>query len=84
METQKCNVHPKWRVRLLGETLIFNGGSEDDKNTFIEEFQRLKEESQQLNDDGEISDSTYMQNIALIEKAKHEFEQFIESNNNYE
>lgn len=67
--------YPEWSTKLLGEHLMFNGGSEDDKNTFMEEFQRLKDESVELNDDGKISDETHSRNIKLIEDAEYEFEQ---------
>lgn len=74
-EIENYYSYPEWSTKLLGEDLYFNGGSEDDKNTFTEEFQRLKDESTELNDSGEISDETYSHNLELIENAEYDFEQ---------
>lgn len=40
--------YPEWNKTLLGENLHFGGGSEDDRNTFLEEFERLEEREYRL------------------------------------
>lgn len=66
--------YPEWRQTILGETLYFEGGSEDDKDTFLLEFERLQEESERLMDNEDISQDTHERNLELIEADKTEFE----------
>lgn len=67
--------YPEFSETLLGESLYFGGGSEDLYNEFKENFERLKDESKELNDDGKISDEMYLRNIELIEEKEYDFEQ---------
>jgi hypothetical protein len=66
--------YPEWSAKVLDESLYFEGGSEDDKNTFLEEFERLENESSELFDNEEISKTTHERNKELIAEAKQEFE----------
>lgn len=70
--------YPEWGGKVLGEELYFGGGSEDDKKTFLEEFDRLFLDSDDLLADGEISEVTYEANEVAITEAKTEFEQAVE------
>jgi hypothetical protein len=72
-ELENYYTYPEWSVKLLGETLSFDGGTEEDKETFLEEFDRLEEESQELLDKEEISEATHERNLELIQEAKDEF-----------
>jgi hypothetical protein len=72
-ELENYYTYPEWSVKLLGETLSFDGGTEEDKETFLEEFDRLEEESQELLDKEEISEATHERNLELIAEAKDEF-----------
>lgn len=64
---------PEWSETVLGEDLYFEGGYEDDKDKFLEEFERLQEESEQLLTDGTISEQTHEDNLEQIEKFREEF-----------
>jgi hypothetical protein len=67
-------LYPEWSKTVVGEALYFEGGNEDAKETFLEEFDRLEEESSELLEKEEISEATHERNLALIEEAKEEFE----------
>lgn len=67
--------YPEWSKTVVGEDLYFEGGNEDAKNTFLEEFDRLIEESEELLSDEKISEVTHDRNVELIEEAKSEFEE---------
>lgn len=69
---------PEWSGSVLGEDLFFEGGTQYDKDTFLENFDRLIEETENLLECEEISEATYERNIKLIEEAKEEFEQATE------
>ena len=73
-ELENYYTYPEWSKKVVGENLFFEGGTEDDKEKFLEEFDRLIEESQQLLDDEEISEATHEANVKQIEEAKEEFE----------
>lgn len=66
--------YPEWSGNVLGESLYFSGGSEDDRNTFLEEFDRLTEDNLESNNSGEISDVTYTRNCDIIAEARQEVE----------
>jgi hypothetical protein len=70
--------YPEWSKTVLGESLYFGGGSQDNKDEFLEEFDRLEEESQELFDAGDISAATHEANIDQVSKAKEEFEEATE------
>lgn len=72
-EIENYYSYPEWSTKLQGETLYFDGGSEDDKEKFLEEFDRLKEDSEQLFENEEISEETNDRNLELIEEARNEF-----------
>lgn len=63
---------PEWSGTVLGESLYFGGGSEEDRETFLEEFDRLTEESERMFEAEEISEVTHERNLELIEEAKRE------------
>lgn len=66
--------YPSWEQTVQGELLDFAGGSQNDKDEFLKEFERLEEESQTLLDAEEISEATHDANLAQISSAKGEFE----------
>ena len=66
--------YPEWSETVVGEHLYFGGGTEDDKNTFLANFDRLIEESQDLLDAEGISEETHERNVAQIEDKKADFE----------
>lgn len=66
--------YPEWSTKVSGEELNFEGGSDEDKQTFIENFDRLINESQELLDNEEISEATHERNVKLIEEARQDFE----------
>lgn len=70
--------YPEWSKTVLGEDLYFEGGTEDDKQTFLQNFDRLIEESEDLFNNEEISEETHERNLQLIEEAKTEFEEATE------
>jgi hypothetical protein len=70
--------YPEWSKTVIGTDLYFAGGTEDDKEDFLQRFEELEEESQQLLDDEEISEATHERNVQLIQEAKEEFEQATE------
>jgi len=67
-------VYPEWSKKVVGESLLFPEGSYDERETFLENFDRLKEESEELLSKEEISEATHDRNIELIDEAKEEFE----------
>ena len=64
---------PEWSKTVVGETLSFDGGTENDKTEFEANFDRLIEESEARLETGEISDLTHERNVELIEEAREEF-----------
>lgn len=71
-EIENYYSYPEWSKTVLGEDLYFAGGTEEDKETFLEEFDRLTDESQELLDKEEISEATHEHNSELIEEARNE------------
>lgn len=67
-------IYPEWNKDLQGENLYFEGGTEDDKEEFLNEFIRLEGESENLFNEGKISEETHERNLSLIDDAKSEFE----------
>lgn len=65
--------YPEWQQQLQGELLRFDGGTEEDKETFLEEFERLEAESLELFESNQISSATHDRNLELIQEAKEEF-----------
>lgn len=65
--------YPEWSGKVVGEDLYFGGGSESDKDTFLEEFTRLEDESAELLEKEEISEETHERNLELIDEAREEF-----------
>jgi len=65
---------PEWSKTVLGESLSFEGGTEEDREKFLEEFERLEEESNDLLEAEEISEETHEQNLTAIADAKKEVE----------
>lgn len=65
--------YPEWSTSVVGEDLYFGGGTEDDKETFLEEFTRLEDESAELLEKEEISEETHNRNLELIEEARSDF-----------
>jgi hypothetical protein len=65
---------PEWSATVLGESLYFAGGSDSDRNTFLEEFDRLKDETEELFEKEEISETTYEHNLEIIEENRREVE----------
>ena len=74
-ELENYYTYPEWSKRVVGETLQFDGGTESDKETFLQEFDRLIDESQSLLDTEDISEETHERNVDLINEAKEEFEE---------
>jgi hypothetical protein len=70
--------YPEWSKKVLGEDLYFKGGSEAMKNSFLENFDRLIEESEDLHVNEEISEATHERNVQLVEEAREEFEEATE------
>jgi hypothetical protein len=66
--------YPEWSGKVLGENLYFGGGSEDDKNNFLAEFERLEQETEELFEAEEISEVTKDKNLEAIQEAKEEIE----------
>jgi hypothetical protein len=77
-EIENLYSFPEWSKTLLGESLYFGGGQQSDKDTFLEEFERLESESQTLFDNEEISEETHERNIELVNEGKEEFEEATE------
>lgn len=73
-DVENLYAYPEWSSTVIGEDLYFGGGSEDDKSEFLENFDRLIEESERLLNDGKISDATHERNVQLIEDARKEVE----------
>lgn len=69
---------PEWSGTVQGESLYFDGGTQEEKDEFLKEFDRLEEESQELLDAEEISEATHEANITQIQKAKEDFEEATE------
>jgi hypothetical protein len=67
--------YPEWNKTVLGEDLYFEGGTENDKEAFLQEFERLENESLELYEADKISEATHDRNIGLIEEARNEFEE---------
>ena len=65
---------PEWSKTVIGEDLFFEGGTEKDREQFLEEFDRLTEESETLLSEETISEATHERNIEQIEEAKKEVE----------
>lgn len=65
--------YPEWAQTVLGVELSFLGGNESDKNTFLENFDRLRDDNETLYEDETISEHTYDRNNSLIDKALREF-----------
>ena len=63
---------PEYSTTLLGEDLFFDGGSDDDRDEFLKEFDRLEEESKELFESEEISEETHEHNLELIEEKREE------------
>jgi len=66
--------YPEWSKKVLDENLYFEGGSEDDKETFAEIFDGLIQESETLLSNEEISESTHERNVSIVEQAREEFQ----------
>lgn len=73
-EIENLYSYPEWSVSLLGEDLYFNGGSQEQRDEFLEEFTRLENESSDLFDNEEISEETHERNLKLIQDEKENFE----------
>jgi hypothetical protein len=69
---------PEWSAKVQGETLEFDGGTQEAKDEFLENFERLENESQELLDNEEISEETHERNLELIQEAKESFEESTE------
>lgn len=78
-DIENLNTLPEWRKTVLGEELYFKGGTEEAKDEFMEEFDRLINDSEALFSADEISEETHEHNLELIEEAKQEFEEAMES-----
>lgn len=65
---------PEWSGKVLGEDLYFGGGSEDDRNIFLEEFDRMNEESEELFAAGDISEVTHERNLKTISDSRDQVE----------
>ena len=65
--------YPEWSETVVGESLFFKGGSEDDKEEFLANFDRLEEESAELLRTEQISEETHERNCELIQDAKSDF-----------
>lgn len=72
-DVENLYMYPEWNQNVLGENLYFPGGNEDDKENFQEEFNRLREESQELFDNEEISENTHDRNLEIIQNAEDDF-----------
>jgi len=66
--------YPEWSDTVVGESLYFGGGNESDKETFKEEYERLKEESARMCESEEISEETHEQNLVQIEDKEKDFD----------
>ncbi len=73
-DVENSSAYPEWSVTLLGEDLYFEGGDEAARNEFLEEYDRLIEESDELLQKEEISEATHEHNLELIEEARKDFE----------
>ena len=73
-EIENLYTLPEWSKTVLGESLFFEGGTEEERETFLENFQRMEEESQALLDAGTISETTHERNLGIIADAKQEVE----------
>jgi len=73
-DIQNYYVYPEWNKTVVGEKLYFIGGTDEQREAFMENFDRLKEESEDLLTSEEISDKTNEDNINQIDEAKEEFE----------
>lgn len=73
-ELENYYTFPEWSKDLQGETLYFEGGTQEQKDSFLAEFERLIEESENLLESEKISELTHERNVELIEEAKEEFE----------
>ena len=67
--------YPEWSKTVLGEELYFEGGTEKQKTEFLEEFDRLTEESESLFEKEEISEETHERNLEIIQEAREEVEE---------
>jgi len=74
-EIENYYSYPEWQQTVIGEKLWFEGGTEEDKEKFLEEFERLEEESVELLEKEEISEETHERNLELIQEAKEMFEE---------
>lgn len=66
--------YPEWNKTVVGEDLYFQGGTESKKDEFLKEFDRLEEESAELLEKEEISETTHDRNVEQINEAREEFE----------
>jgi len=80
-DIQNYYVYPEWSGTVVGDNLYFPGGNEEQKEKFLENFQRLVDESEDLLSKEEISEATHDRNVELIDEAKTEFESETEETN---
>jgi hypothetical protein len=73
-DVENFYVYPEWSKTVVGEDLFFDGGNEDAKNSFLENFERLENESLELFENETISEETHERNCSIIEDAKSEFQ----------
>ena len=64
--------YPEWAKRVLDRDLYFEGGQESDRDTFLEVFDEMEEDSDSLLNDGHISEGTHESNISAINEARRE------------
>lgn len=75
-DVQNLYTYPEWRpgVKVLGESIYFGGGSEKDKEDFLEStFVRMRDESGELLGADQISEETHENNIATITEYEVDF-----------
>lgn len=77
-EIENLYTFPEWSKKVLDENLFFEGGTQEDKDNFLEEFERIENESKDLLNSEEISEETHDRNVELIQQAKEEFEEATE------
>jgi len=63
----------EWSDTLQGETITFNGGSQEDKCNFLEEFERLEGATEDLFNEKGISEETHDRNMSIIDASRDDF-----------
>ncbi len=73
-EIENFYSYPEWSEAVLGENLHFYGGTETDKELFLENFTRLLEDSEHLLKTNTISEFTHERNMEIIDEAREDFQ----------